>query len=59
LAALADALEAVADTGGSTSHLILTTLGLRDTTAVGVEARAVLDPTTLGLWRPYSARPAR
>lgn len=43
LATLADALEAVADTGGSTSHVILETLGLRDTTVLGAADKAVLD----------------
>lgn len=42
-APLADALEAVADTGGSISHVILKTLGLRDTTAIGAQGRAALD----------------
>lgn len=40
---LADALEAVADTGGSISHVILKTLGLRDTTAVGARGIAAID----------------
>lgn len=43
LGGVADALTAVADTGGSVAHVILTGLGMKDTETVPPEAKAQLD----------------